>query len=83
MRTRGLQPRLLYPARLSINIEGKIRTLPEKKKSKRIHLHETRYAREDKWAVFRKERKRKTERGTQVKKWALNKYLSIITLNVN
>ena len=34
MRTRGLQPRLLYPARLSINIEGKIRTLPEKKSLK-------------------------------------------------
>ena len=30
MRTRGLQPRLLYPARLSIKIEGQIKNFPEK-----------------------------------------------------
>ena len=29
MRTRGLQPRLLYPARLSIKIEGQIRSFPD------------------------------------------------------
>ena len=31
MRTRGLQPRLLYPARLSIKIEGQIRSFPDKR----------------------------------------------------
>ena len=31
MRTRGLQPRLLYPARLSIKIEGQIRSFPGKR----------------------------------------------------
>ena len=31
MRTRGLQPRLLYPARLSIKIEGQIRSCPGKR----------------------------------------------------
>ena len=30
MRTRGLQPRVLYPARLSINIEGQIKSFPDK-----------------------------------------------------
>ena len=30
MRTRGLQPRLLYPARLSIKREGQIRSFPDK-----------------------------------------------------
>ena len=30
MRTRGLQPRLLYPARLSIKIEGQIKSFPDK-----------------------------------------------------
>ena len=30
MRTRCLQPRLLYPARLSIKIEGQIKSFPEK-----------------------------------------------------
>ena len=34
MRTRGLQPRLLYPAKLSIKMEGKIRIFPEKTRLK-------------------------------------------------
>ena len=34
MRTRGLQPRLLYPARLSIKTEGQIRRLPDKRSLK-------------------------------------------------
>ena len=34
MRTRGLQPRLLYPARLSIKVEGQIRNFPDKRSLK-------------------------------------------------
>ena len=34
MRTGGLQPRLLYPARLSIKIEGQIRSFPDKRSLK-------------------------------------------------
>ena len=34
MRTRGLQPRLLYLARLSIKIEGQIRSFPDKRSLK-------------------------------------------------
>ena len=34
MRTRGLQPRLLYPARLSIKIDGQIRSFPDKRSLK-------------------------------------------------
>ena len=34
MRTRGLQPRLLYPARLSVKIEGQIRSFPDKRSLK-------------------------------------------------
>ena len=34
MRTRGLQPRLLFPARLSIKIEGHIRSFPGKRSLK-------------------------------------------------
>ena len=36
MRTRGLQPRLLYPARLSIKIQGQIRSFPDKRNLKNI-----------------------------------------------
>ena len=34
MRTRGLQPRLLYPARFSIKIEGQIKSFPDKRSLK-------------------------------------------------
>ena len=34
MKTRGLQPRLLYPARLSIKIEGQIKSFPDKRSLK-------------------------------------------------
>ena len=35
MRTRGLQPRLLYPPRLSIKMEGQIRSFPDKRSLKK------------------------------------------------
>ena len=34
MRTRGLQPRLIYPARLSIKREGQIKSFPDKRSLK-------------------------------------------------
>ena len=34
MRTRGLQPRLPYPARLSIKMEGQLRSYPHKRSLK-------------------------------------------------
>ena len=34
MGTRGLQPRLLYPAGLSIKIEGQIKSFPDKRSPK-------------------------------------------------
>ena len=34
MKARGLQPRLLYPARLSIKMEGQIRSFPDKRSLK-------------------------------------------------
>ena len=63
-RTRGLDPRLLYPARLSIKIEGQME-FPREKKSKRRQLHQTSSARDAKGTALRKEGKEK-DRGTQV-----------------
>ena len=34
MKSRDLQPRLLYPAKLSFRIEGQIKSFPDKKKLK-------------------------------------------------
>ena len=69
MRTRGLQPRLLYPAELSLKIEGQIRSFPDKKRSKRIHLHQISSSRDAKETALRKGRKRERQRNTGRKKW--------------
>ena len=69
MRTRSLQPRLLYAARLSINIEGQIKSFPDKKKSKRIHFPQTSSARDAKGTALGKGRKRERERNSGRKKW--------------
>ena len=69
MRTRGLQPRLLYPARLSIKIEGQIKSFPDKRSLKEyIHFHQTSSGRHAKGTALRKGRKRERERNTGRKK---------------
>ena len=68
MKTRGLQPRLLYPASVSIKMEGQIRSFLDKKKSQRIPLHQTSYTRDAKVTALRKSEKRVRERKTQVQK---------------
>ena len=57
---------------------------PRQKKSKRIYLHQTSSARDPKGATVRKGRKREREREEhRYKNTSMNKYLSIITINVN
>ena len=68
MRTRGLQPRLLYPARLSIKTEGQIKSFPDKRSLKEyIHFHQTSSARDAKGAAVRKGRKRERGKNTGTK----------------
>ena len=59
--------------------------LPRQKKSKRIHLHQTSFARDAKGTALtkRKEKREREREEHRYKKSTMNKYLSIITLNVN
>ena len=41
MKSRDLQPRLLYPSKISFRIEGQIKGFPDKKKTKGVHHHQT------------------------------------------
>ena len=41
IKSRGLQPRLSYPAKLSFRIKGQIKSFPDKKKTKGVHYHQT------------------------------------------
>ena len=54
--------KLLYPARLSIKIEGQIRGFPDKRSLKDTYLHQTSSARDAKCTALRKGRKRKRQR---------------------
>ena len=36
---KNMQPRILYPARLSFKIEGEIKSFPDKQKTKGVHDH--------------------------------------------
>ena len=41
MKSRDLQPRLLYPAKLSFRMKGQIKSFSEKNKTKGVHHHQT------------------------------------------
>ena len=41
MKSKDLYPRLLYPAKLSFRMEGKIKCFSDKVKTKGVHHHQT------------------------------------------
>nr|KAF6360231.1 hypothetical protein mMyoMyo1_011177 [Myotis myotis] len=45
MQSKGLNPRILYPARLSFKLEGEIRSFTDKKKAKGVYHHQASNAR--------------------------------------
>ena len=68
MKSTGLHPRRLYPARLSIKMEGQIRSFPDKRRLKQYTS--TKPALQDmlKGLLLRKGRKRLTERVTKIQR---------------
>ena len=42
MKSKDLQPRLYYPAKLSLRTEEQIREFPRQEKAKEVHHHQTR-----------------------------------------
>ena len=83
MKNKGLQLRLLYPARFSIEMEGKITSFQDKSRLK--EYNSTKLTLQDMLKDCFKKGKKKSEREEhryKGSKMAMNKYLSI-TLNVN
>ena len=66
MKSKGLQLKLLYSAKLSIKMEGQIRSFPDKRRLKGYTSTKTAFAKYAKETTIRSERKRVRERGTQV-----------------
>ena len=68
MRTKGLQPRLLYLPSKALNQDRRPnKEFPRQKKSRRIHLHQTSSARDAKGTALRKGRKRERKRNIGTK----------------
>ena len=87
MKGKNLQPRILYPARLSLRFDGEIKSFPDKQKLKRIQHHQTSFTANTKGTSLGRKHKRK-KRSAQnkpkaIKKMVIGSYISIITLNVN
>ena len=68
LRTRGLQPRLLYPAQLSIKIQGQVRSFPDKRSLKEYTSTKPALQEMLKGRFKERKEKREGERNTGTKK---------------
>ena len=73
LKGKNLQPRLLYPARITFKIDGEIKSFSDKQKLKRIQYHQTSFTTNVK-AIYivkkHKRRKRATKSNPkQLRKW--------------
>ena len=62
MKSKDLQPRLLYPEKLSFKIEGEIRSFPDKKKLKEFFNAKTSTATNVKGLALRKRERKKKQK---------------------
>ena len=73
MKSRDLQPRLLYPAKLSFRIEGQIKSFPDKKKLKEFIITKPLLHEMLKGFILKFKIQTNCE-----KKMAINKYISTV-----
>ena len=87
MKGKKLQPRILYPARLSFRFDGEIKSFPDKQKLREFST--TKPALQQMLKNFSRQKTREgkvlpTENKPRtIKKMVIRSYIPIITLNVN
>ena len=69
MKSKDLQPRLLYPAKLSFRTEGKIKVFPRQGKVKGVHHHQAIIIGNVKGNHIRKRSKLRTLKRQQIHKY--------------
>ena len=82
---KNLQPRILFPTRLSFRFDGKIKFYRQAK-VKRIQHHQTSLTTNAKGTSLGRKHKRRsrlTKIKNSIQKMVIVSYISIITLNVN
>ena len=83
---KNLQPRLLYPARMSFKINGEIKRFSDKQKVREFSITKPALQQMLKGLIQSRntgEDKRATKSLQTIKKMAVGTYISIIALNVN
>ena len=87
MKRKNLQPKILYPARLSFRFDGEIKSFPDKQKLREVSTTKPVLQQMLKGTSLgrkHKRRKRPIENKPQtIKKTVIGSYILIITLNVN
>ena len=86
LKGKNLQPRLLYPARLSFETDGEIKSFSDKQKLREFSTTKPAFQQMLKGLIIVKKYKRKKDLQNQpqtIKKMAIRRYISIITWNVN
>ena len=86
MKGKKLQPRILYPARLSFLFDGEIERFPAKQKLREFSTTKRFTMNAKGTSLSRKHKTRKRPTGNKprtIKKMVIGSYISIITLNIN
>ena len=84
MKNKGLQQKLLYPAMLSIKMEGQIRSFLDKRILQEYNASKPHFTVSDaKGSALRTGRKTRQREEHRHEKMAMNKYLSTITLHIH
>ena len=86
MKGKKLQPRILYPERLSFLFDGKIKSFPAKQKLREFSTTKRFTMNAKGTSLSRKHKTRKRPTGNKprtIKNMEIGSYISIITLNIN
>ena len=85
LKGKHLQPRLLYPARISFKIDGEIKSFSDKQELREFNTTKPAIQQMlNRLIQLRNTRKRDLQNQSQtIQKMAIGTYISIITLNVN
>ena len=86
MKEKNLQPRLLYPARISFRFDGEIKTFTDKQKLREFSTTKPALQQMLKkllWVGNTREEKDPKNNPKTIKKMIIGTYILIITLNVN
>ena len=83
MKEKNLQPRLLYPVRISFRLNGEIKSLIDKQSLRELSTTQAALEQMLKELLQQETQERDSQKQTLNKKMAVGIYLSVITLNVN